>query len=341
MSGMLHHLGLYVPGPYLGANDSNPKGFFESRWAVKFHNRLNERAGINAFDSRPGAFALAQAAITPQERDQLERFLAKHAAVADQVVVKDPRTVWVQALWREAAASAGLDIRYITMLRHPAETVGSRTTYYAGPDAASQHRYALLNVARWVNSSLISERETRGFPRAFVHYTDLLEDWRGVAARLGDQLGLRYDTDLMPGQRHPVDEFIDPGLRRHQLTWEDVQAPRDLEEIAQGVWEALDVLAGKEGIDENTSENLGRLGKRFEQLMVDANAINLDSKHEAVVAAKVASAEEVRRSLVAARESAGIEGLQVGDVGGRDLLKVLIRRTSRRLSPRKPPPDAR
>jgi hypothetical protein len=56
-------------------------------------------------------------------------------------------------------------MRYITMLRHPAETVGSRTTYYAALDAASQHRYALLNVARWVNNSLISERETRGFPR--------------------------------------------------------------------------------------------------------------------------------------------------------------------------------
>jgi hypothetical protein len=56
---------------------------------------------------------------------------------------------------------------------------------------------------------------------------------------------------------------------------------------------------------------------------------------------ELAAAEEVRRSLVAARESAGIEGLQVGDLGGRDLLMVLIRRTSRKLSPRKSPPDAR
>jgi hypothetical protein len=40
MSGTLHHLGLHVPGPYLGSNESNPKGFFESRWAVRFHKRL-------------------------------------------------------------------------------------------------------------------------------------------------------------------------------------------------------------------------------------------------------------------------------------------------------------
>src|SRR5262245_31981867 len=101
MSGALHHLGLYVPGPYLGANESNPKGFFESRWAVRFHNRLTERAGINIFDSRPGAFERAQEAITPQARERLGKFLAEHAATDDQVVVKDPRTVWVQKLWRD------------------------------------------------------------------------------------------------------------------------------------------------------------------------------------------------------------------------------------------------
>jgi hypothetical protein len=341
MSGTLHHLGLYVPGPHLGANESNPKGFYESRWAVKFHDRLNERAGINAYDSRPGAFALAQAAITPQSRERLEKFLAEHAAMSDQVVVKDPRSVWVQALWREAAATAGLDIRYITMLRHPAETVGSRTTYYAAPDPASQHRYGLLNVARWVNNSLISERETRGFPRAFVHYTDLLADWRAVAGRIGDQLGLRYDAGPVPGQPHPVDEFIDPELRRHQFAWEDVKAPRDLEEIAEGVWEALGVLAAKEGIDQAASDRLDALAQRFEQLMVDTNAINLDTKHAAVVAAQKAAAEEVRRALDEVRASAGIDGLAVGEVGGRDLLKVLVRRVSGKLSRRKSPPEGR
>ena len=60
MSGTFHHLGLHVPGPYLGANDSNPKGFFESRWSVKFHKRITAAAGINDFDGRPQAFGAAQ-----------------------------------------------------------------------------------------------------------------------------------------------------------------------------------------------------------------------------------------------------------------------------------------
>src|SRR4051794_7946109 len=183
IAGTLHHLGLSVPGPLLGANESNPRGFFESRWATKFHTGLAESAKINPFDSRPWAFDRAQAAITPRMRRRLVQFLAEHAG-QPQVVIKDPRSVWTQALWKEAAAEVGLDIRYISMLRHPAEVVGSRTTYYARGDEGKLREYATFNVARWMNSSLISERETRGDRRSFVQYTELLEDWRPVLARV-------------------------------------------------------------------------------------------------------------------------------------------------------------
>ena len=66
MAGLLEQLGLYVPGPYLSANASNPKGFFESRWSVKFHNQIAKSAGINIFDARPDALDRVQKALTPQ-----------------------------------------------------------------------------------------------------------------------------------------------------------------------------------------------------------------------------------------------------------------------------------
>jgi hypothetical protein len=235
MSGTLDHLGLHVPGPYLGANKSNPKGFFESRWSVQFHKRITSGAGINDFDSRPDAFALAQAAVTDELRTELREFLARESREHDQVVVKDPRSVWAQRVWREAAERAGLEITYISMLRHPAEVVGSRTTYYATPaDEAARHSYETFNVARWVNSSLVSERETRGQRRAFVSYVDLLHDWRPVLVGLAQDLGLSYDVDVAGGESSSVDEFIDPGLRRHQVTWDDLGVPEDLRSIAEG-----------------------------------------------------------------------------------------------------------
>jgi hypothetical protein len=133
MSGTFDQLGLHVPGPYLGANESNPKGFFESKWSVRFHKQITSAAGINDFDSRPDAFALAQTAVTDELRADLRDFLTFESRDHDQVVVKDPRSVWTQEVWRDAAEQVGLEIVFISMLRHPAEVVGSRTTYYAKP----------------------------------------------------------------------------------------------------------------------------------------------------------------------------------------------------------------
>ena len=271
MSGTLHHLGLHVPGPYLGSNDSNPKGFFESRWAVRFHKALIDLAEIH-------------------------EFLSEQAAVGDQIVVKDPRTVWVQELWREVAVENGLSVRYISMLRHPAEVVGSRTTYYsrdAGSEseaaAEERRRYAVFNVARWVNGSLVNERETRGHPRAFVRYTDLLQDWRPVLERIRADLGLRYDVTSAPSA---VDDFIDPALRRHAMTWDDLEIPRDLRDVAQAVWEELDVLADRHGADEAASHRLDALARAYAQVLLDAAAVDHDARAEAIVQARRRGAAE-------------------------------------------------
>lgn len=341
MSGTFHHLGLFVPGPYLGANDSNPKGFFESKWAVRFHNNLTEDAGIHIFDGRPGALARARAAVTPQRRAKVVEFLRKQAAVAPQVVVKDPRSVWAQELWREAAAEVGLDTRYVMMLRHPAEVVGSRTTYYSGHagdegDPAKRLRYEIFNVARWVNSSLISERETRGHARAFVRYTDLLEDWRPVLATMRDDLGLAYNTDLTPGEHHPVDDFIEPGLRRHAVTWDELDVPRDLQELAQEVWDALMVLADSHGVDEEASRRLDTLAERYDKVLAQAAAVSHDQIREAGETARAEALREVAQAAPAQAASAPA-GRTVEEAGGRELVRALggrVRRRLRRTDPR-------
>lgn len=358
MSGTLHHLGLHVPGPYLGANESNPKGFFESRWAVKFHKEITRAAGINDFDSRPTAFERAQRAITPELRARLRDYLTRESEGHDQVVVKDPRSVWAQALWRDVAAEAGLEVRYISMLRHPAEVVGSRTTYYASPDDEAKRRsYETFNVARWINSSIISERETRGQTRAFVSYPDLLADWRPVAARLAEDLGLRYAVDLAADEQTAVDEFIDPGLRRHQVTWDELTVPADLQAIAQAVWDDLGLLAAGHGTDETASKDLDVLGERYSTLFTGAADIAHDAIEEARIDARRAGAREARAQdsgdqhsgkQGAGKQGSGKQGgkaagragakaprslaeTPVGSVGSRDLLRVVGQRARQRV----------
>jgi hypothetical protein len=352
MSGALHHLGLHVPGPYLGANETNPKGFFEARWAVRFHKQITEAAAIHEFDSRPEAFDLAQAVVTDEMRARLRDFLERECGGYDQVVVKDPRSVWAQEIWRTAADEVGVQICYISMLRHPAEVIGSRTAYYAHPtDEARRRSYETFNVARWINSSLVSERETRGRSRAFVSYPDLLADWRPVLVGLTDDLGLRYDVDVAGGQTTPVDDFIDPGLRRHHVTWDDLEVPESLREIADQVWAALLRLQSAHGSDASASADLDDLTGRYRRLF----ASSADIAHDAVESerrglrprespqrarqgeaspASPAPAPPSGQPRRAGAARLALEAMPVGRVGGRDLLKVIAGRARRKVTRR-------
>jgi hypothetical protein len=344
MAGMLHHLGLYVPGPYLKANKSNPKGFFESKWAIAFHRKITTAAGIDFFDSRPSALSRAREVVGPELRRELVDFLREHSAEHDQVVVKDPRAVWAHQLWREAAAEVGLDLCHISMLRHPAEVVGSRRTYYAkSEDPKEIRRYELSNLARWVNNSLINERETRGRPRAFVRYVDLLGDWRSVAQKLGEDLGLRFDADVTLPEPHEVDEFIDPRLRRHAVTWSDLEVPVDLQQVAQATWEDLGRLADHHAADVEIEADLDRQAERYDLVVAQAAGISFDLIQEARADGRREGADGARREMTdRSRKAAAarpkprvrpktVSEMRVGQVGGRDLLRVVAGRLRRRV----------
>jgi hypothetical protein len=353
MSGTFDQLGLHVPGPYLGANESNPKGFFESKWAVRFHKRIAAASGVNDFDSRPDAFALAQTGVTDELREELRDFLTLESRDHDQVVVKDPRSVWVQDVWREAAEQVGLDIRFISMLRHPAEVIGSRTTYYANPeDVDAQRSYGTFNVARWVNSSLVSERETRGRHRAFVSYVDLLTDWRAVLTGLAEDLGLYYNVDVAGGEASGVDDFIDPDLRRHQVTWDDLEVPEELRSVAQAIWDDLLLLQAGHGMDPKASADLDTQAARYAEICRTAADISHDAleserrrlrelteksrpaERQAKAARAGSGSQPPRRPARPTPQQRSADDLPVAQVGSRDLLRVVARRLRTKLARR-------
>ena len=148
---------------------------------------------------------LASAAIDGRSRNDLREWLTEQLDGRDLVVVKDPRAAWVPQLWAEEAAALGAELSYVTMIRHPSEVIGSRSTYYATyrPSMAPRE-FAVWNLCGWINQNLTLERQTRDSSRAFVVYTDLLKDWRrAVIELLAD-----YDS-------HPISS---PPARRSRST---------------------------------------------------------------------------------------------------------------------------
>ncbi|MEP6667183.1 MAG: hypothetical protein ABJA81_12110 [Nocardioidaceae bacterium] len=308
IAGSLNYLGLHLPRPVLGTNRSNPRGFFESRWAIDFHKRLMERANIDVFDARPDALQKIHDVLRPEHQQEIESWLHAEAAHAPQMVVKDPRSAWIPGLWADAAASLGFSTGYVTMLRHPAEVIGSRSTYYAKGDEEGVRRYQITNVARWVNANLVSERQTRGRARAFLRYHDLIEDWRGSVEPLGIDLGLTFNIDIDSGSPHVVDEFIDPSLRRHTVTWDELDIPPALQVVAEGTWQACGVLADGHGADEHAHARLDELSLEYEKVFRDAAAVAHDVMAGAVKVARKKAIRETRARLKKSADTASREG---------------------------------
>ncbi len=285
-AGTLKKLGLYVPQPEIPPNDANPRGYFEPKWAVEFHKRVLADAGVRTLDGRPGAWELMRATTAkPEFRAELREWFATQLQ-GPQIVVKDPRTFWLRDLWVAVASDLGVHTEWLTMLRHPAEVVGSRDMHYLKKaDEERRHSRETANIAGWVNVALANEKASRGSQRAFAHYTEMISDWRAAMGRIGRQLDLTYNADLTTRDHHEVDDFIDVSLRRAQLTWDDLDVPANLREIADTVWRGLDALSERPD-DAAAMASLDAMREEYDQLYVHSSALVQDETNSAVEAAR-------------------------------------------------------
>lgn len=253
MAGALASSGYHVPNA-IKPNDRNPRGFFEPRWVVNFHRRLLRETGVGTLDSDPNALPIVERRISrPDVHDELREWLSGAFETHDRLVIKDPRMVWFRDLWVRVAAELGADPRFVMMLRHPSEVSASRSTYYQARDVGA--------VAGWINVALTSEHLTAASPRSLVPYGELLSDWRGQFSRLQHQLAIPLDPepDVRP---HPVDDFIDPTLRRMSTGWESVAVPRHLSDLADRVYDVLHEIA-VEGDSPARAERVAELREEY------------------------------------------------------------------------------
>lgn len=273
MSGALQTLGMHVPQPEVSADETNPKGFGEPQWVVDLHTDLLQRCNVAVSDARPAAwFEAGKLSNFEPLRGRMHTWLeSQFAEGGPELVVKDPRLAWFLGLWRSAALRCDATPAYVTMLRPVTEVVGSKQKYYAS-------RFGELNrTAAWVNMMLHTERGTRGSLRAFVRYEDLLRDWTIPLFGIGQQFDLRAVKTASANDIRAVHQFIDPGLRRVQLTWDDVSVPARLRDLAEESWQALNKLADEGGDRPDTHAHLDELRSAYADFYDEAEAVAASS----------------------------------------------------------------
>lgn len=340
LAGTLKRLGLHVPQPEVEASETNPRGFYEPRWVIDFHKRHLRELALFNIDSRPAAVGLVDAYLASGEATaELREWLAGQLEAPErgdaQIVVKDPHAFWFASAWESASADVGVDLRWLTALRHPAEVVGSRDIAYLSSQSDELRlTKETSNVAGWVHAALLTEQAGRGGRRSFVRYVDLLADWRAALAPVQQQLEIELNTDLSSTEHHAVDDFIEPSMRKSQLTWDDVRTPAWLRDMAEEVWRLLGVLTTSPH-DAETLAALDRIHADYDARYADAVALTFDhTKAESTLAAREArdaqraTVQQLRRELDVVRHA------QPPAVGGREAAGILRRAVVRRLTRR-------
>jgi hypothetical protein len=194
-----------LPAGMVGANRANPLGYWEPRAAVGLNEAILRRHGSAKYD--PSLRLQQEGAFDTNKRAsciaKIEAYLATLPA-ASLMVIKDPQITALSGMWFEAARLAGFDIAVVVAVRHPQEVIAS----------VAEHNPAKpeFSGALWLKYCLLSERDTRGLPRVFVEYPNLLDNWRREVKRISAALGI----DLNSQDEDAIEEFLKHDLHRHR-----------------------------------------------------------------------------------------------------------------------------
>jgi hypothetical protein len=232
-----------LPAGLVGAMPDNPLGHWEPRAANVLNEAILHRHGSHMFDptlrlQEEGAFDGGGKAACIAK---IGAFLTTLPA-APLVVIKDPRITVLSGLWFEAARLAGLDIVTVITVRHPQEVIASLT---ARGGASSE-----LSSASWLKYNLLAERHTRGLPRVFVEYPNLLDNWRREVKRISTALAIDLDTR----DEGAIEEFLKQDFHR-QRHCGPVTEPFGTDWIS-AVYEALCAAARDEPWDQSALDRV-------------------------------------------------------------------------------------
>lgn len=189
----------------LGADSGNPRGYWEPRKVLRLNNTILLRHGSGTYD--PSLRLQEEDALNDDQRTayiaDIRAYLTTLPA-APVVIIKDLQITALSEVWFEATRLAGFDIAVVIAVRHPQEVGASLAKLMrARPE---------LSSALWLKYNLLAERHTRGIPRVFVEYTNLLNDWPLELKRISTTLGI----DLSTPDADAIAEFLKADLRRQR-----------------------------------------------------------------------------------------------------------------------------
>lgn len=298
LAGALSGLGVDLGPRLVPPAPDNPKGFFEHEDVWQLDHALLESLGSTWDDPLPlpADWHLSEGVAPAAARAQV--ILSRDFAASPLAGIKDPRMCRLMSLWRPWLEQAGFRSSVILMLRRPADVIASL--------AHRDHLPAGQAAWIWLRHMLEAERDTRGMPRAVMTYENLMADWRTEVAHIAKALDV--DWPCQPEAAGPaMDLFLEPGLRHHRSSLEEVRLPALLHGWLEQAYAAIVRAPSVDSValDEITSQI--------------ANADNLAAAGAGVLRAARLHQHELEQSLQWSERER--EGMSAGNLDLRENLE--------------------
>lgn len=269
---MLGLLGIDLPKTPLGGNETNMTGHWEPESVVHLNDRILEAAGSNWHDFRPVDPRWFQSPNARQFRSEACAILAAEFGGTGPFVIKEPRICRLSTFWLDVFGQVSIRPVFILPIRNPLEVAASlkvRDGLETG-----------ISYLLWLRHVLEAELATRGRPRVFTTYDELLGDWRQLAGKIKAALPLDWRR-VIGDAGADIDALLSDSHRHHR------EPPARLfeEPVPSGLRKAFEIVDRWASSGENRSDfaELDRIKAEFE----DASFL--------VAAAVAASAGESRQ----------------------------------------------
>jgi hypothetical protein len=293
LTGVLSHLGAQTPKTIMTADSYNPTGYGESRAFYAFHERLLASAGSAWTDFAPFNPGWFKSPIAEHFGAELRDLIAAEFGSAPFFLMKDPRICRFLPFWLLQLERLAITPKAIICVRNPLEIAASLNRR----DGLSIRRSLLL----WLRHALDGEAGTRKLRRAFVHYEDLLSDWRGVVQRLERELDLSWPNRSSKTEQE-IDELLCQEFKHHHCSQDELLRRENVPDWVKTVYLIL-----ADGVPSGKARSFAKLDQVRNQFNVACRVMGLlVAESEAKLSAAVAEQEQRYEEFageIAARDS--------------------------------------
>lgn len=222
LTGVMNSLGVELGRElYAPQQGVNERGFWEHSDIVDVHDELLAVLGSSWDDLLPLPDAWWSNPKLARIKSRLVQLVRRDFSSAALWGLKDPRMSLLLPLWLQVFDDLHVRPHFLIMFRDPVSVAKSLETRNGFPIEKSLHL--------WLAHNICAEQQSRGFPRVFIEFEELLRDPQKTLAEVERALDLSFPVPV-PTAAKQLTEFLTPTLRHH--TTESTCPSNELERLA-------------------------------------------------------------------------------------------------------------